>query len=355
MSASTKRSVELFNYELPERLIAQYPSDQRTDSRLLVLDAQGHYSDHVFTDLHQFVQAGDVLVFNNTQVIKARLWGHKQTGGKVEILVERLLDNNRVLAHIKASKAPKAGSTLVVADQALHLKVLARHDALFELQFDQDVHTALEHYGQLPLPPYITHTPSATDEERYQTIYARHPGAVAAPTAGLHFDQQVLDQLQRQGVHTAFVTLHVGAGTFQPVRATHIEDHQMHAERYTVPAASLALIQQAKANGKRIIAVGTTSVRALESAAQQLAQQPSTTGDLSGDTRIFITPGYTFNYVDALITNFHLPQSTLLMLVSALAGLEPIQAAYAHAVQNNYRFFSYGDAMFIEKANHERI
>lgn len=353
MPASSNLPLSLFDYHLPDDLIAQHPAPEREASRLLHLDATGHYHDKQFSDFPSFLEAGDLLVFNNTQVIKARLHGHKSSGGKVEVLIERVLDQYHALAHIRASKAPKPGTQLILADGALNLTVTGRDAALFQVQFDQPALAALEQYGELPLPPYITHQAAAIDEERYQTVYAKHPGAVAAPTAGLHFDENILNQLEQKGVKSAFVTLHVGAGTFQPVRVDHIADHQMHAERYTVPASTLELIKKTKADGKRVIAIGTTSVRALESAAQpDLTQSVClNNGDITGDTRIFITPGYKFHSIDALLTNFHLPQSTLLMLVSALAGIEPIRAAYQHAVQMQYRFFSYGDAMFIEKTN----
>lgn len=343
-------ALSVFDYYLPEALIAQQPTPERAGSRLLYLDSKGSCYDKKFTDFPQFVNAGDLLVFNNTQVIKARLHGQKSTGGKVEVLIERVLDEHHALAHIRASKAPKPNSTLIFADGALTLTVTGRDEALFYVRFDQPALAALESYGALPLPPYITHAAEASDEERYQTVYAQHPGAVAAPTAGLHFDEATLRTLEDKGVNTAFVTLHVGAGTFQPVRVDNIADHQMHAERYTVPARTLDLIAQTRAAGKRVIAIGTTSVRALESAAQPQQTQGVTlaNGDISGDTRIFITPGYQFQCIDALLTNFHLPQSTLLMLVSALAGIAPIQTAYQHAVQEQYRFFSYGDAMLID-------
>lgn len=346
-------SLASFDYHLPEELIAQQPAATRTGSRLMHLDTQGHFHDRVFKELPLLLNAGDLLVFNNTQVIKARLLGQKESGGKVEVLIERLLNEHQALAHIRASKAPKPGTRLLFANGSLILTVTARDDALFYVEFDKPALEALDQFGSLPLPPYITHTAEPTDEDRYQTVYAQHPGAVAAPTAGLHFDEQILEQLKTQGIQTAFVTLHVGAGTFQPVRVDRIEDHQMHAERYTVPAATLTAIEQTRARGGRVIAVGTTSVRALESAAQPEKTQGTrlSNGDIAGDTRIFITPGYQFHWVDALVTNFHLPQSTLLMLVSALAGIEPIRAAYNHAVQMKYRFFSYGDAMFIEKSN----
>lgn len=350
MSATANLALSLFNYHLPEALIAQHPSEERAGSRLLYLDNSGAYHDNNFTDLPSYLDAGDLLVFNNTQVIKARLHGQKDSGGKVEVLIERVLDEYQALAHIRASKSPKPDTKLIFAQGELSVTVTGRDDALFQVRFDQPALEALEKYGELPLPPYITHAAEACDEERYQTVYALHPGAVAAPTAGLHFDENMLQILKDKGVNTSFVTLHVGAGTFQPVRVDNIAEHQMHAERYTVPAETLALIAKTRAAGKRVIAIGTTSVRALESAAQPelTASAMLANGDISGDTRIFITPGYKFHCIDALLTNFHLPQSTLLMLVSALAGIAPIRAAYAHAVEKQYRFFSYGDAMLID-------
>ncbi|MGB6241554.1 MAG: tRNA preQ1(34) S-adenosylmethionine ribosyltransferase-isomerase QueA [Castellaniella sp.] len=335
-----------FDYDLPPELIAQHPAERRDASRLLHLDSSGALHDRQFTDLPALLRAGDLLVFNNTRVIKARLRGHKASGGQVEVLVERILAPQRALAHVRASKSPRPGTRLMLADGAVEAEVLGRQDELFELAFPAPVLDLLESHGNVPLPPYITHAADDDDESRYQTVYAEQPGAVAAPTAGLHFDQAMLDRLRQQGIDQAFVTLHVGAGTFQPVRVTHIRDHVMHAERYVVPAETLAKIHATRARGGRVIAVGTTSVRSLEAAAQDGDGIHTT----EGDTRIFITPGYTFAHVDALITNFHLPQSTLLMLVSALAGMEPIRRAYAHAVQSRYRFFSYGDAMFIEAA-----
>jgi len=359
-------TISQFDYALPEELIAQFPAPERSASRLLHLDAGGRIHDRQFADLPQILRAGDLLVFNNTRVIKARLHGRKASGGKVEILVERLTSSHTALAHIKASKSPKAGGLLVVGQAGdgcgeIAIRVTGRQGALFELAFAQAVMTVLDACGQLPLPPYITHTPQAQDTERYQTVYAHQPGAVAAPTAGLHFDEAMLTQLREQGVQHAFVTLHVGAGTFQPVRVETLADHVMHAEWYSVPPETLTCIQATRAAGGRVIAVGTTSVRALESAALESAQpqKPSVRRNdapldappqapLQGDTRLFITPGYRFRLIDALISNFHLPRSTLLVLVSALAGLDPIQRAYAHAIAQRYRFFSYGDAMFIE-------
>ncbi|MCC2594886.1 tRNA preQ1(34) S-adenosylmethionine ribosyltransferase-isomerase QueA [Pusillimonas sp. MFBS29] len=334
-----------FDYELPPELIAQSPAARRTGSRLLHLDSHAGLHDRQFVDLPQLLRPNDLLVFNNTRVIKARLLGRKESGGKVEVLIERITGPNTALAHIKASKSPRPGSKLVLVE-TFTATVPGRQDELFELEFPERVLDLLDRYGATPLPPYIEHAAEQEDDERYQTVYAREPGAVAAPTAGLHFDQAMLERLTAMGIAQAFVTLHVGAGTFQPVRTQKLEDHIMHAERYSVPPETIALIHATRAAGGRVIAVGTTSVRALESAAQHAPQA----GTIEGDTRLFITPGYRYAWVDALLTNFHLPQSTLLMLVSALAGMEPIRRAYAHAVQSRYRFFSYGDAMFIESA-----
>ncbi len=342
-----------FDYELPPELIAQTPAAHRVESRLLHLDAQGALHDRQFIDLPALLRPNDLLVFNDTRVIKARLSGQKESGGKVEVLVERITAPNRALAHVRASKSPKPGARLTLA-QAFTATVLGREGELFDIEFPERVLDLLDRHGATPLPPYIEHSADQMDEDRYQTVYAREPGAVAAPTAGLHFDQAMLQTLRDQGVDQAFVTLHVGAGTFQPVRVQKLSEHIMHSERYSVPAETIDKVNATRARGGRVVAVGTTSVRALESAAAQLSQtqasgahKPAT---IEGDTRLFITPGYTYAWVDALITNFHLPQSTLLMLVSALAGTEPIRRAYAHAVQSRYRFFSYGDAMFIESA-----
>lgn len=337
-----------FDYHLPPELIAQEPADKRTHSRLLHLDAQSTLHDLKFTNLPDLLMPGDLLVFNNTRVIKARLRGHKDSGGKIEVLVERITSPKTALAHIRASKSPKAGTALII-DDAFSIQVLGRQDELFELEFPERVLDILERHGSTPLPPYITHTASAEDEERYQTVYASEPGAVAAPTAGLHFDVPMLEELDQRGIQRAFVTLHVGAGTFQPVRVQNVDQHVMHSEHYVVPPETLSKVAAAKARGGRVVAIGTTSVRALESVAAGLNERAvGDTTPAEGDTRLFITPGYKFGLVDALVTNFHLPQSTLLMLVSALAGMEPIKQAYEHAVQSRYRFFSYGDAMFIE-------
>lgn len=333
-----------FHFDLPDELIAQHPLEQRSASRLLCLDGvSGRIDDRQFADLPDLLQAGDLLVFNDTAVIPARLYGAKQSGGKVEILIERILDARRVVAHVRASKSPKPDSLITLVDDS-QLRVLGRQGDLFELMLlgDVPVLEKLDAIGHIPLPPYIARPDTAHDQQRYQTVYARHKGAVAAPTAGLHFDEALLQRLQQQGVQQAFVTLHVGAGTFQPVRADDIREHRMHAEVVEVTQSVCDHIARVRQQGGRVIAVGTTAVRCLESAARNGVLQP-----YAGDTDIFIYPGYQFQVVDALITNFHLPESTLLMLVSAFAGYDHTMAAYGHAVQQGYRFFSYGDAMFI--------
>lgn len=332
-----------FQFDLPDELIARYPLTERSASRLLVLNGlEGALQHRHFAELPDFLQPGDLLVFNNTKVIPARLFAQKETGGKVEVLVERVLDEQRVLAHVRASKAPKAGSRLLL--ESGNALMLARHDALFELEFDQPVLPLLERIGHMPLPPYIDRADELSDRERYQTVYAECAGAVAAPTAGLHFDAAMLAALADMGVETAFVTLHVGAGTFQPVRVEQIEEHQMHHEWLEVDQSVVDAVSACRARGGRVIAVGTTSVRSLETAARSGTLQA-----FSGDTDIFIYPGRSFNVVDALVTNFHLPESTLLMLVSAFAGYSATMAAYQQAVAAQYRFFSYGDAMFITR------
>lgn len=336
-----------FDFVLPEELIAQFPASQRNGSRLLTLDGlSGRVDDKLFVQLPELLDKGDLLIFNDTRVIKARLFGEKASGGAVEVLIERVLDNHRALAHIRASRSPKHGSWLKLSG-AIDVEIVERHDDLFLVHFNHEasVLELLEQYGALPLPPYITHTADATDEERYQTVYSRHPGAVAAPTAGLHFDENMLQKLKDMGIKIAYVTLHVGAGTFQPVRVDDISEHKMHSELYSVPETTVELVKQTKTQGKRVTAVGTTALRALESASQS--------GQLlagNGDTDIFITPGYQFKTVDRLFTNFHLPKSTLMMLVSAFGGIEHIRAAYQHAIAEKYRFFSYGDAMLIDRA-----
>ena len=335
-----------FDFELPPALIAQSPPAERGAGRLLMLDGgTGTLSDGYFRRLADNVAPGDVLVFNDTRVIKARLVGAKDSGGKVEVLVERVLAGDRALAQVRASKSPRAGSRLLLAGDVI-ATVLGRQGEFFELRFKDcnDIFALLERHGAVPLPPYISHAADAVDEARYQTVYARAPGAVAAPTAGLHFDAAMLDALKQRGAAIAHVTLHVGAGTFQPVRVTDLREHRMHSEWYDVPQATVDAIQAARARGSRVMAVGTTSLRALESACVD--------GELksgAGDTRLFITPGYEFKVVDRLLTNFHLPKSTLLMLVSAFAGMDNVREAYRHAVAEQYRFFSYGDAMLIER------
>jgi S-adenosylmethionine:tRNA ribosyltransferase-isomerase len=338
-----------FDFELPEHLIAKYPAEQRSASRMLQLDGTTGQTNHgQFLDILDLLEPGDLLVFNNTRVIPARLFGQKETGGKVEILLERILSDNTALAHIKSSKSPKADAVLTL-EGGLQATVLGRQDALFHLEFsgDDNIFDLLEAHGHMPLPPYIDRPDEDSDKERYQTVYNQKPGAVAAPTAGLHFDDEILAKLKAKGVNTAFVTLHVGAGTFQPVRVDNIEDHQMHAEFAEVSEQVVDLVKQTKANGKRVVAVGTTSVRSLESAA---AASEALIEPFLSDTNIFIYPGYTFKVVDCMLTNFHLPQSTLMMLISAFAGRDHVMQAYSQAIEQEYRFFSYGDAMFIEKA-----
>lgn len=333
-----------FHFDLPESLIARHPLAERRGSRLLVLDGpSGELSHRHFADLLGYLRPGDLMVFNDTRVIPARLFGQKASGGKLEILVERVLDEERVLAHVRSSKSPKPGSRILI-DGGAEAEMVARHEALFELQFAEPVLPLLERVGHMPLPPYIDRPDEAEDRERYQTVYARNAGAVAAPTAGLHFDEPLLEAIRAKGVATAFVTLHVGAGTFQPVRVERIEDHHMHREWLQVDQVVVDAVAACRARGGRVIAVGTTSVRSLESAARD--------GELkafAGETDIFLYPGRPFHVVDALVTNFHLPESTLLMLVSAFAGYRETMAAYATAVAEGYRFFSYGDAMFITR------
>ena len=333
-----------FHFDLPEALIARHPLAERRASRLLVLDGpSGALSHRHFADLLEYLRPSDLMVFNNTRVIPARLFGQKESGGKLEILVERVLDSRRVLAHVRSSKSPKPGSKILI-DGGAEAQMLQRHDALFELGFAEDVLPLLERVGHMPLPPYIDRPDEAADRERYQTVYAERAGAVAAPTAGLHFDEGLLAAIREKGVDTAFVTLHVGAGTFQPVRVEKIEDHHMHSEWLEVGQDVVDAVAACRARGGRVIAVGTTSVRSLESAARDGQLKP-----FSGDTDIFLYPGRPFHVVDALVTNFHLPESTLLMLVSAFAGYPQTMAAYAAAVERQYRFFSYGDAMFITR------
>ena len=336
-----------FDFNLPDELIAQHPAADRTASRLLHIQP-GALHDRRFSELPELVRPGDLLVFNDTKVIKARLFGRKDSGGQVEVMVERIVDARHAVAQVRASKSPKPGTRIIVED-AFTFLVNGRTGAAseffaLELEGPGDLHTLIEQNGRLPLPPYISHAAEVEDETRYQTVFAQHVGAVAAPTAGLHFDQAMLDHLQESSVDLAWLTLHVGAGTFQPVRVHNITEHRMHSERFDIPEATVAAIERTRARQGRVIAVGTTSLRALESAAQG--------GELragKAETDIFITPGYQFKVVDRLITNFHLPKSTLLMLVSAFAGTDTIRSAYRHAVAERYRFFSYGDAMLLER------
>ncbi len=333
-----------FVYQLPDALIAQKPLPDRDASRLLCLDRDsGQINDRQFTDFIDLINERDLLVFNDTRVIPARLFGKKSSGGKVEILIERILDDHHAIAHAKASKAPKPG-TVVELDQGYFCEVLGRADDLFHLEFKGDIGLLqlLEQIGHIPLPPYINRADDESDLTRYQTVFAREAGAIAAPTAGLHFDLAMMEKIKTKGVKTAFVTLHVGSGTFQPVRVEDLSEHQMHKEYYAVSAETVDAVLQTRRGGGRIIAVGTTAVRALESASKSGELEPG-----FGDTDLFITPGYQFKSVDALLTNFHLPESTLLMLVSAFAGYQPVMNAYQHAVRQSYRFFSYGDAMFL--------
>ena len=343
-----------FDFALPPELIAQHPCVERSASRLLDGRPGSAVTDRIFKELPELLQAGDLLVFNDTQVVKARLFGEKPSGGKLELLVERVLPNiageapNQVVAHMKVSKKPPTGAVMHMWPQgsAFTATYLGRwpdkNGQLFRFAFSDEPHTLMQKYGHVPLPPYITHTDSVEDEQRYQTIFAKVPGAAAAPTAALHFDQGVLEALANKGVLTANVTLHVGAGTFQPVKTENLSEHRMHSEWHNIPATTVQAISDCRSRGGRVVAVGTTSVRTLESWAK--------TGQTSGDTQIFITPGFAFQVVDVLITNFHLPKSTLLMLVSAFAGFEHMHALYKHAIAKGYRFFSYGDAMLLERS-----
>jgi S-adenosylmethionine:tRNA ribosyltransferase-isomerase len=337
-----------FDFELPPELIAQHPTAERSASRLL--DGCAETPMHrIFRELPDLLQTGDLLVFNDTLVVKARLFGEKATGGKLELLIERIVVGNEVVAHMKVSKKPRLGDWVHLygsGQEVIKAQLIGRwpneDGALFRFELSHDPYWVMEQFGHVPLPPYIEHADEADDEQRYQTVFAKHPGAVAAPTAALHFDETLFERLKAKGIERAFVTLHVGAGTFQPVKAENIADHTMHFERYSIPAETLAAIQKCKARGGRVIAVGTTSVRSLETYAK--------TQQASGDTNIFITPGFNFQIVDMIITNFHLPKSTLMMLVSAFAGYEHIMSLYKTAVQEKYRFFSYGDSMLLAKA-----
>lgn len=337
-----------FSFDLPDELIARFPKADRTSSRLLSLDGPSGEIEHkIFSDILELVNENDLLVFNNTKVIPARMFGQKESGGKVEVLVERVLDEHRVLAHIRASKSPKPGNVLILEGKAKAIMV-ARHDTLFELEFDrsENVLDILNDVGHMPLPPYIDRPDNEADRERYQTVYGEKPGAIAAPTAGLHFDNKLMAALKDKGVQMAFVTLHVGAGTFQPVRVESVDEHIMHSEYIEVPQEVVDAVASTKAKGGRVIAIGTTSVRSLESAAKIHGGKLAS---YFGDTDIFIFPGYQFNVVDAMVTNFHLPESTLIMLVSAFAGQDNIMGAYNTAIEQQYRFFSYGDAMFLTR------
>ncbi|AMN67832.1 tRNA preQ1(34) S-adenosylmethionine ribosyltransferase-isomerase QueA [Psychrobacter sp. P11G5] len=371
----TYLSVADYDYELPDELIARYPLAQRSDSKLLYLPAIDHKEqpsqpqDHLFTALPSLLSAGDLIVFNDTKVMKARLFGKKDTGGRVEVLIERLVDssglkdnvdiNNETLAtysnialgHVKASKAPKLGQRLWLADERMSCEMIGRQDNLFILAFDAPVLPDLELYGELPIPPYFERHADATDNTRYQTIFhdPAKLASVAAPTASLHFDETVLSALANKGINTAFVTLHVGAGTFAPVKTENLLNHTMHSEYAHLPQATADLINQTHAKGNKVIAVGTTVARVLETAYQKTANNGQSVATWSGDTDIFIYPGFKFGVIDRLITNFHLPKSTLLMLVSAFAGKEAIEQAYQHAISHQYRFFSYGDAMLLDK------
>ena len=326
--------VSEFDYELPAELIAQHPAPSRTGSRLLHLEPGGTFHDRMFTDLPELVDQRDSLVLNDTRVVKARLFGRKASGGQVEVFVERIVAPRVALALMRAGHAPKAGTEVLIGDVAASVE--GREGELYRVAFSEDVERVLERHGMVPLPPYITHAPGPQDAERYQTVYAAHPGAVAAPTAGLHFDNRMLERLRKRGARIATLTLHVGFGTFQPLRSDSVEAHRMHRERYSIPDETLQALA-----GRRTLAVGTTSLRALEAAAA--------TGETSGETDLFIYPGYEFQVVDRLLTNFHLPKSTLLMLVCAFAGRDNILRAYQHAIEERYRFFSYGDAMLIER------
>jgi len=342
-----------FNYELPPELIAQHPLANRTDSRLLEVRADGmnraHLVDRQFKDILSLAQPGDLLVFNDTKVIPARLHGKKETGGNVELLIERISGEKQAWVQIRASKVPKIGSSVHIHNQSgetFSVEMIGYDGRFYEVRFPDNVFSLLERFGKLPLPPYIEHQPDSEDAQRYQTVVAKNPGAVAAPTAGLHFDEVILQNLKDVGVNQATVTLHVGAGTFTPVREEDLSKHQMHYEWFSIPNETLQAIEKTKKNSGRVIAIGTTSLRALESQAN--SQQSS------GETNLFITPGYQFKVVDGLLTNFHLPKSTLLMLVSAFAGVENIRSAYQHAINQQYRFFSYGDAMFLCRLENTR-
>ncbi|WP_419810780.1 tRNA preQ1(34) S-adenosylmethionine ribosyltransferase-isomerase QueA [Bacterioplanoides sp.] len=344
-----------FNFELPDELIARYPMAERSASRLLCLNGEnGDVAHHIFRDIESMLESGDLLVFNNTKVIPARLYGEKESGGKLEALIERVLGEHEALAHIKCSRSPKPGQTIYLGgskEDGTAVEVLGRKDALFHLKFcgDKPLLALLDDVGHMPLPPYMERDDAEEDKERYQTVYAEKPGAVAAPTAGLHFDDALMARLKDKGVNFAYVTLHVGAGTFQPVKVDDVTNHQMHSEYIEVSADVVNAVKTTRTNGKRVVAVGTTSVRSLESASQQ-----GEIAEFYDDSEIFIYPGYQFRSVDAMITNFHLPESTLIMLVSAFAGKSHVMAAYEQAINDQYRFYSYGDAMFVTPQQHSQ-
>ena len=338
-----------FNFELPENLIAQQPTTERTQSRLLVMEENGNVADKKFTDLLSYLKPEDCLIFNNTKVIPARLFGKKLTGGKIELLIERVLDETTILTHIRSSRSPKEGAKLLI-ENSFEVEVVGRDGALFIVKIQKDSADSksaldlIEAHGHMPLPPYISREDALEDKERYQTVYSDKSGAVAAPTAGLHFDLEFIETIKQKGIQVGFVTLHVGAGTFRPVQVDNIAEHRMHSEVIEVLDETVELIKQTKRNGGRVIGVGTTSIRSLESAFKFGGKELK---PYRGETDIFITPGVKFNVVDVLLTNFHLPESTLIMLVSALAGFDRTMAAYKHAVEQEYRFFSYGDAMLV--------
>ncbi|CAG4883733.1 S-adenosylmethionine:tRNA ribosyltransferase-isomerase [Georgfuchsia toluolica] len=344
MSNNSPLTLADFDYELPQELIAQAPLARRSASRLLVLQ-RSSLDDRTFTDLPALLRPDDLIVMNDTKVLHARLFGRKASGGQIEVLVERLLGDNEVLAQVRASKPPRAGSALLLEDR-IKVEVSGREGEFYRLRFDGDAFDLIERHGRLPLPPYIERAAADEDESRYQTVFAKAAGSVAAPTAGLHFDEELLKQIEANGIGIAHVTLHVGAGTFQPVRVNNLAEHRMHSERYFLPQATVDAIAATRARGGRVVAVGTTTLRALESSARS--------GTLlagSGDTDLFVTPGFEFRVVDLLLTNFHLPKSTLLMLVAAFGGLNNLRAAYQHAIDYRYRFFSYGDAMLIHRTD----
>ena len=342
MSNNSLLTLADFDYELPQELIAQAPLPQRSASRLLVMRGSS-IEDLAFTALPALLQPGDLVVMNDTRVLHARLFGQKESGGQIEVLVERLLGANEVLAQVRASKPPRAGSALLLEDR-IKVEVVGREGEFYRLRFDGDAFELIERHGRLPLPPYIERSAEDEDESRYQTVFAKETGSVAAPTAGLHFDEDLLKRIEANGIGIAHVTLHVGAGTFQPVRANNLAEHRMHVERYSLPQATVDAIAATRAKGGRIVAVGTTTMRTLESSARS-----GTLVAGSGETDIFITPGFNFRVVDLLVTNFHLPKSTLLMLVAAFGGMDNLRAAYQHAIRHRYRFFSYGDAMLIQR------